>query len=359
MAAGSGEAEAPALHGDRNQILFERLRLGTIPSLDGIRAIASLLVVGLHGAYNFIPGRLGVLIFFVLSGFLITRLLLIDESRSGTISLSRFYKRRAFRIFPAFYVYCAAVTLYLLPHPPWMKLATCYLYISNYALVWMRPDFPMPGAWSLAIEEQFYLLWPAAFRRLLAQRKNVAAILACIIIAVQAWKLVLYFGRADAEYLHSASDTRCSDLLTGCLLAILLHRRVRIPGFLLRPAATLIPLTVLAAAAFFDGTGRHGAAIAFWYTPAAIATALLMTQCIALCELRPFRWLDSGWARYLGRISYSMYLWHGFAIAAVIAMAPMKYRWHIVLVFALSTAFAAASYHAIEQPFLRLRRRLA
>lgn len=352
------ETLTPALDGDRNQLLFQRLDQKTIPSLDGIRAIAALLVVGLHGAYNFIPGRLGVLIFFVLSGFLITRLLLIEESQTGTVCLKRFYERRSFRIFPAFYAYCLAVTLYLLPHPPWAKLATCYLYVSNYALVWMSPDFPMPGAWSLSIEEQFYLLWPASFRRLVRRGKSLLKTLAVIIIAVQIWKVVLFFAHADREYLHSASDTRCSDLLVGCILAILMHRRFRVPGFLLRPIATLIPLSLLLAAAWFDARGQHEIAIAFFYTPAAIATALLMLQCIALCDRRPFRWLDWGWIRYLGRISYSLYLWHGFAIAAVLAMGPMKYRWHIVLVFVLATVFASASHYCIEQPFLSLRRRL-
>lgn len=356
--AGRTFSPAPVLEGDRNQLLFEKLNQKTIPSLDGIRALAALSVVGLHGAYNFIPGRLGVLVFFVLSGFLITRLLLIEESKTGTIRLKRFYERRSFRIFPAFYAYCLAVTIYLLPNPPWAKLAPCYLYVSNYALVWMRPDFPMPGAWSLAIEEQFYLLWPASFRHLMRRGKKVLAILAGIVIAVQIWKLVLFFAHADREYLHSASDTRCSDLLIGCILAVLMHRGFRVPAFMLRPAAVLIPISVLLAAAYFDAMGQHRIAIAFFYTPAAIATAVLMLQCIAFSDRRPFRWLDWGWLRYLGRISYSLYLWHGFAIAAVLGMGPMRYRWHIVLVFALAVAFASASYYIIEQPFLRLRRRL-
>jgi peptidoglycan/LPS O-acetylase OafA/YrhL len=287
--AGPTLSPAPVLDGDRNQLLFKRLNQKTIPSLDGIRALAAMCVVGLHGAYDFIPGRLGVLVFFVLSGFLITRLLLIEENKTGTICLKRFYERRSFRIFPAFYAYCVAVTIYLLPNPPWAKLATCYFYVSNYALVWMRPDFPMPGAWSLSIEEQFYLLWPASFRHLVRRGKDLLKILAGIVIAVQMWKLVLFFAHADSEYLHSASDTRCSDLLIGCILAILTHRGFRLPGFLLRPAATLIPASVLLVTAYFDAVGRHEIAIAFFYTPAALATALLMLQCIALCDRQPFR----------------------------------------------------------------------
>ncbi len=191
-----------------------------------------------------------------------------------------------------------------------------------------------------------------------ARGKNLLTILVVIIIAVQVWKVALFFAHADREYMHSASDTRCSDLLVGCVLAILTHQNFRMPAFLLRPAAALIPLSVLLAAAYFDAVSQHEIAIAFFYTPAAIATAVLMLQCIALSDRRPFRWLDWGWVRYLGRISYSMYLWHGFAIAAVLGMGPMKYRWHIVLVFVLATLFASASYHCIEQPFLRIRRRL-
>jgi peptidoglycan/LPS O-acetylase OafA/YrhL len=139
-----------------------------------------------------------------------------------------------------------------------------------------------------------------------------------------------------ADQKDSASDTRCSDLRVGCTLAVLMHRRFRIPAFLLRPIATLIPLSVLLAAAWFDARARHAIAIAFFYTPAAVATALLMLQCIALCDRRPFRWLD--WA--------------------VLAMGPVKYSWQIILVFGRATVFASASHHCIEQPFLRLRRRL-
>src|SRR5690242_11418419 len=116
-----------------------------------------------------------------------------------------------------------------------------------------------------------------------------------MVVAVQIWKTILFFAHVDREYLHSASDTRCSDLIVGCILAILAYRGLRLPVFLLRPMAITIPLSVLVSAAFVDATGHHRLAVAFFYTPAAIATALLIIQCVTLADRSPFRWLDWAW----------------------------------------------------------------
>jgi peptidoglycan/LPS O-acetylase OafA/YrhL len=366
-------ASARSVHQPRSSVdptlaLYRKLEGKHVPSLDGFRAVAILLVLGLHIAYNFIPGRLGVEIFFVLSGFLITRLLLEEHRRTGAVSLRRFYGQRAFRIFPAYYVYGVVSICQYLPHPPWAKFLTCFLYVSNYASVWMRPDFPMAGSWSLSVEEQFYLLWPACFRRWIAGGgQHVIKILLAVVAAVQLWKVVLFFFGADREYLHAAFDTRCSDLLIGCLLAILLARRITIPSWLLHPAATLLPLSVLLLAVVCDALEWHTVAIAFFYTPAAIATAVLMVQSIVWSHTPPFSFLDWSWMRYIGKISYSLYLWHGIAMWIVVDIlerslrehgSRLAYRWHILLCFALSFLFAALSYQLIEQPFLKLRGRL-
>src|SRR6267378_2769496 len=158
------------------QSAYSRLRSGlllrSIPALDGIRAIAVFLVILYHlsiqRALLVFPGPLGVLIFFVLSGFLITWLLIKEEEKYGSISLKGFYRRRALRIFPAFYVFwIVAVASRLVAHGrdvPWSQAISAFFYVSNYlhAIFHPTPDY-MIHTWSLSAEEQFYLLWPLSF----------------------------------------------------------------------------------------------------------------------------------------------------------------------------------------------------
>ncbi|MGC2321688.1 MAG: acyltransferase [Terriglobales bacterium] len=147
--------------------LLPKLRSSRIPALDGMRALAVFLVILYHFSFDWAPASLGVLGFFVLSGFLITWLLLKENDKTGTISLSGFYKRRSLRIFPAFYAYCGGWLLLLLltgHKVVWAEVISAFCYISNYYQAFFHPaDSFVTHTWSLAIEEQFYLLWPLCF----------------------------------------------------------------------------------------------------------------------------------------------------------------------------------------------------
>jgi len=144
--------------------LVNGLKQSHLPSLDGLRAIAALLVVFMHAGLSWCPGGLGVLAFFVLSGFLITWLLLKEEERFGRISMKLFYIRRSLRIFPAFYVYWLLLIgslLFFQKRILWGQALSSFFYVNNYyQAILGDPNTGFSHTWSLGIEEQFYLLWP-------------------------------------------------------------------------------------------------------------------------------------------------------------------------------------------------------
>ncbi|MGH9659582.1 MAG: acyltransferase family protein, partial [Bryobacteraceae bacterium] len=195
--------------------------------LDGIRAVAALTVVGYHYSPSccpWIPGRMAVLAFYVLSGFLITHLLLEESESTGAVSLSRFYWRRSLRIFPAFYVYWVvglAVTALLLRRVVWGDAASALFYVSNYYLARDGPHEPFVGhTWSLALEEQFYLLWPVVFVKLRGDLRRMARVLAGVVVATWIYRSLLALWGVKSMYLISAFETRMDHLAVGCLLAV-------------------------------------------------------------------------------------------------------------------------------------------
>ena len=174
------------------------------------------------------PGGTGVLLFFVLSGFLITWLLLEEASKTGSVSLRNFYARRALRILPAFYVYAAVMLAYLwLRQRPvnYAQLTAALLYVNNYWQgIYGDPNTGFSHTWSLAVEEQFYFLWPALFLLLWRNPARMARFLTAGIVFVWIYRLVLLYGfHVNQGYLYEAFDSRADSLMIGCLLAVLLH----------------------------------------------------------------------------------------------------------------------------------------
>ena len=226
-------------------------RLVYIPALDGLRALAVMAVLLYHGGVNWIPGGfLGVDVFFVISGYLITSLLLRDWSEHGSIQLGRFYVRRARRLLPALFLMLGVVSLYSLVFLPdtvaelrGAVIATL-VYVENWHLISHdvsyfvsagRPSL-LRHVWSLAVEEQFYLLWPLLFSLLLARwgRRSRSllrvilggALVSAVLMAVQ------YQRYGDPSRVYFGTDTRASTLLIGAALAIVwtpwrLHARHR------------------------------------------------------------------------------------------------------------------------------------
>jgi len=216
-----------------------------IPSLDGLRAISIVLVMLSHlikWKHVSVPvleayGALGVHVFFVLSGFLITDLLLRERERTSSIDLPNFYLRRAFRIFPAAFVFLAVVTVLYWPEMHWTHVAAAVFYVANMDL--SRP-WIFGHLWSLSIEEQFYLLWPLALKRWHRYR---IAILICVFVGTPVFRAILYAVKAHGPIVASLPVV-ADQLAIGCLLAIFAKRLPRIPGYLaffMTAAAILLP----------------------------------------------------------------------------------------------------------------------
>jgi len=326
-----------------------------IPSLDGLLAISISMVLASHqGIVTSMPisprlrgqiGRLGpsgVRVFFVLSGFLITSILLAELRKTNAISLRRFYLRRALRIAPAYlaFLICLAVLCahdYLVIEKPSPRdFVRCLFYVSNYLpVVW-----PLSHTWSLSVEEQFYILWPAA----LAFLKPRKLILVSVICISPLFRYAALFGAtifSDVQF-ESVADA----LAVGCLFAVY---REPITCSLLRwiPAAChrwVLPTAGLIIV-LIDATANHPRILA----PLGLSLMNLVIGCAILFAIEcPPGWLNIPVLAGLGRISYSLYLWQQPLYEDV----RLRYSW---LIIALVCAFL--SYKLIEQPILSWRDR--
>jgi peptidoglycan/LPS O-acetylase OafA/YrhL len=334
-----------------------------LPALDGLRAVSVLIVIQYHFGWQAVPGDLGVSVFFVLSGFLITWLLLKEHAATGTVSLQSFYWRRTLRIFPAYYAF-------LLVSLGWDSLrgdtrsapaiVPALTYTINYFNAFHgHPSSSIAHAWSLAVEEQFYLIWPALF--LLAMylgRVGVGRVLAIAIGAVAGWRSLIYLsGIAGPAYVYNAFDTRFDNLAVGCLLAVVLTQpRIirsvsRLPMTWWAPLGTL---SLLVASRIFAGDRWH---YSVGFTIDAILIAVLITQLMLVHAHPAWNWLEHRSVRWMGALSYPLYLYHGYGISLARRLPGLGQGVSFGVAVASATAIAAVSYYAIEQPALRLKSR--
>ena len=345
--------------------LSDNLRKKKIPKLDALRAVSALIVVLYHFGFAFFPAGAGVMIFFVISGFLITWLLLEEYDKTSRISLGSFYFRRTFRIFPAFYVFWAVTVVGLLvkhSHILWGQVIAAFFYVGNYYQGLNHyPENGLSHVWSLGVEEQYYLLWPALVLLLVRNRQLLLRVTCWGILLVWIYRTVLQLAGAPEEYIYTAFDTRIDHLLVGCVLAISLRygyfaRFWTIvcarTGYMLLPFGGLILST---AAAWSLGTSYRNT-VGFMLDP--VLVALLMTQLLASTH-RWFAWMDCAPLVYLGTISYSTYLYHEMA-AGIVAKAVGGMPAGVLSIDGVAATYVAASisYYAVERPFLRLRGRI-
>ncbi|HEX4518281.1 MAG TPA: acyltransferase [Gaiellaceae bacterium] len=321
------------------------------PALDGLRAVAITLVVCVHAFGRPSGGYLGVDLFFVLSGFLITRILLEEHDRLGRISLRSFYARRARRLLPGLVAMLAvySVVAASVGEHPLVPTLEGLLYCTNFFVAFGGETSPVNHLWSLAAEEQFYFVWPLALVALLRFRRQwVVPTLLGILGAAAVYEVVLTVGGANGVRLDYGPDTRADGLIAGCLLAACWSKRKRPRVRLAAVAAT--PVIVLCL-------------IKLQPTTPALHLGILTLIALYFAALVQIATEDGMFARvlaaspvaYLGRISYSLYLWH-LPIIVALGAATASVGVGIAAV-AISLVAAAASYHFIEQPFLRNRKR--
>lgn len=347
--------------------LSEGLSRKKIPSLDGLRAVSVLLVILNHLQVAYFPDGRGVLTFFVLSGFLITWILLNECSRYGDISIKNFYIRRVLRIFPAFYVFWFLhLIAFLAAERAFSKSAiadyvSSFFYVSNYHLALSRvAHHSIAHTWALSIEEQFYLLWPLLFAFFRSDFRRFSRFLIGAIAAVDLYRIVLFFGlRVTDSWLNVAFDSRVDHLLVGCLLAVSLKRGM-LPRFWtfitsrLWLSAITLGLIVASIALNEHYHGPYKYAVGFVVDP--WLTAILMVQVIAFGSSRLWGWLNWRVITYLGRISYSMFLYHGFTNRLAVYLLKGSPKFLVVTIaICLATLCGTISYYAIELRFLRLK----
>jgi len=279
-------------------------------------------------------GAMGVFIFFVLSGYLITNLLLREYEKSSTISLSNFYARRAFRIFPAAFVFLAVVIVLYWNQIRWYHIAAAVFYVANMDVT--RP-WIFGHLWSLSIEEQFYLLWPFALKRW--YRLRVPIVLGAF-LATPVFQTCLYAFRVH-NGIAASLPVFSSQLAIGCLLAILAPRIPRI-----RKSVALTMLAALILIPWFPATSASRTLFElFLLLPILhLSAAGLVLHVIQV----PYRFLNWGPVAWLGRISYSLYLWQELFCSN----AKLHSGSYLMLP---ALACACLSYYLVEQPMLRLR----
>jgi peptidoglycan/LPS O-acetylase OafA/YrhL len=333
-------------------------------SLDGLRAVAAFLVVFYHCFFPALPGGLGVLAFFVLSGFLITWLLLKEEERLGKISLKLFYARRALRIFPAFYAFWLLLMgahIIAGKRIAMGQAISSLLYVSNYyQAIIGDPKTGLSHTWSLGVEEQFYLLWPITFLWLKGNQRRIRFLLWSIAGVWLYREVLVFIVHARPQYIYQAFETRADHLLIGCLLAVVLREGLWTPlwRFLVAvPSLVWFPIGLLACSVVCnDHYGWYRDTVGFIVDP--ILIAILIVQVIAHSSVGFGTVLNWRWVRYLGTISYGIYLYHP---QAILVADKMTGRLPVVVsMFAgiLSViAVASASYWFLEAPLLRMRAR--
>jgi peptidoglycan/LPS O-acetylase OafA/YrhL len=318
-----------------------------VPALDGVRAVAILAVIIAHSVYHSVAlppvfanmvfdlGSIGVSVFLVLSGYLITRVMLADEAKAGKLRIRRFYKRRFLRIFPALYLYLAFVAT--------MEWARFFVQESGRtwlsALLFFRNFVPSTKGfntahiWSLSLEEQFYFFWPALF---VLTRKFRSSFIVLAVMVFTVWRLIFIAGGGAPGWTLSHPDLRMDTFLIGGWFALEPRQWVRH----FAPSYCIVGVSLLY---------TFSALYPSWLTPlVAILIGAAISSFVQHPEMPEARLLARPALVWLGTVSYSLYLWQQpFLVSNSI-------RW-----WSLPAVLAAAciSYYLVELPSIRLGRR--
>lgn len=332
-----------------------------IPGLDGLRGLAVLLVMGHHAAMpGFTSGFVGVDVFFVLSGFLITGIVL-NGLQSGRFNLLSFYRRRGARIVPAAWLLIAGVmAAAALLHVPWKKallwqaLPYALTFSTQFQLMAGGRAGPFTHLWSLSWEVLYYLLWPLLL--LLAHRARALrpffVLTVAVALACMAVRAAVFMLAHKPVWMLAVAINRVDGFIVGGAMAFLLAGRrgshPASPWGRLLPALALAGLLAVSALPVTPGVFSYG------FNASMLAAALLIAVCVRQPDAAIVRLLEAAPLRFTGEISYGLYLWHPPLIAILNPRLPdAAVRWPLYV--ALSFALAAASYFLIERRFLARR----
>jgi peptidoglycan/LPS O-acetylase OafA/YrhL len=350
-----------------------RLRLQShLPSLDGMRAISILLVLLAHAcgaishssAYFDLLGQLGVSTFFVISGLLITWLMIRERDATGQFSLPNFYVRRFLRIIPVFWLLLLTVSALKwvgLIHISWLDIVRALTFTHNYPLyLHSRVDYAwwLHHTWSLSLEEQFYLVWPSLFA--LLPRKRAAQLAAILAISGPFLRLLNYYLLPVFRGTEAgAFQTRIDILMAGCAAAFLLespvwrHRMCKIPVWptLLAPVVFLFVIDPAVLLHFPPHTAGFALASITLPTLEALVIAAALVVLVAGEPCIVFRVLNSRFLTHIGKLSFSLYVWQQ------LFFEPNSAPTLLMLFSRLFGTYLASlcSFRLVERPLVRLR----
>lgn len=340
---------------------------GYIPSLDGLRAISIAVVFFAHaGLSPLIPGGFGVTVFFFLSGYLITALLLREWRAHGSIALGAFYLRRVVRLGPPLLITLAAASALVLAGyakgdlDP-LTITSQIFFFYNYLSLFSE-GISVAGLqilWSLSVEEHFYLFYPFLFIAMASGRLGIRSLVVLVLLAL-AWRCVRFFMLGDGVWaIYVSTDTRFDSMLYGCLLAQLEGKRLAerwLTPKLMYPLLALSAVALLASFAIqapaFQGTLR--------YTIQGLALMPVFYYAVNYSNGWLFRPLNWKAVRRVGQYSYTLYLIHYVIIRAMEFNGMDKGNSLVFIPTAmiLSLAYAALVYQWAEKPLKPLRARL-
>lgn len=317
----------------------ERTTLAYRPELDGIRAIAILLVLAQHInlPQSTLAGLVGVNLFFVLSGYLITSLLLREQEATGRIDLRNFYERRVRRLIPALVAVLVATGVLMAilgrlnDYIP--QAVVSFFYVSDIAKA-IHFDLGFVGhTWSLALEEQFYLLWPALV--IFAPRRFLAPLAIAGIAGAVALQFLLVPGDVFA---HFRPDVRADAVLWGCVIA-LVPAAVKVPRW-----AAVAALVGVIAVSFTPFPWPHAIAVSSVLSAVVVAGAATLAPALSIRPLVR-----------IGQISYGMYLWHAIPVGLLNDQTLAGNVFAMAAVVVITIAVSLASERWIEKPFRKPR----
>jgi peptidoglycan/LPS O-acetylase OafA/YrhL len=340
--------------------------------LDAIRAMAVSMVILGHATELRLPllsglSSLGVTTFFVLSGFLITRLLLDEAASSARIGLVAFYGRRVARLLPALVLYLLIAILIqaVQGRPvPWIPVLSTVFYVINYYQAFTGAVTSIVShCWSLAVEEQFYLIWPVALVILLRKGTNLAWVLVAAVLSIWLWRWYLSLQASPPiDYLYRALDTRGDALAVGCLLAVHLRSsawRERMARFL--GSSPLVPPLIVVAILALNYVEKLGPAAKYGFCfvlePPLIALAMLHAVHVAHSRSGALASaLNNFVLVQIGRVSYGMYLFHGlvgYTAARIVEARTGSFWLGFAVAYLAIFVFSGLSFRLVETPARR------
>lgn len=332
-----------------------------IPSLDGLRTVSIALVIASHAARNFGPtaayniGDLGVRVFFVISGFLITGLLIAESDKTGRIDLLKFYFRRTLRIFPPYYFLLIVLAILAVSGRVHISLPQ-FLPVFSYTSDYVYPAaWDIDHAWSLAVEEQFYLLFPGLMV-LLRSRRRMVRTLAAVLVLCPVLRFVDHTFFADAQpiWLTKGFHANADTLAAGCLLAFLrgpLHANKFYATAIRSPFMFVLPVAVFLVNSQIDYTGLN---LGFLFSINNILMAVMVDWAVTNADGVIGKVLNSRAAVILGMMSYSIYLWQQPFLEPSPPSRYFAFPYNMIGF----TAAVCVSYFLVERYSMRLRKRL-